>query len=97
MREGARACSRCGAPTGVPVPPPLPPVKPQGRSFIVTLMLCWALGMFGVHRFYTGHTAMGVFQLLTCGGLGIWALVDFILILTGNYRDGDGRPLVQDT
>ena len=59
-------------------------------------MLCWTLGMFGVHRFYTGNTAMGVFQLLTCGGLGIWALVDFILILTGNYRDGDGRPLVQD-
>ena len=96
MEDGTRACSRCGAPTGTFVPPPLPPPRPQGRSFIVTLMLCWTLGVFGVHRFYTGSIAVGLFQLFTCGGCGIWALVDFVLILAGSYRDADGCPLVHD-
>ena len=68
----------------------------QGYSFIVTLMLCWVLGMLGVHRFYTKNTGYGLLQLFTCGGLGIWALIDFIMILSGSYRDGEGRPLVHD-
>ncbi|KRV47584.1 hypothetical protein AQ490_06740 [Wenjunlia vitaminophila] len=52
------------------------------------------LGCFGVGRFYTGHTGMAVAQLLTCGGLGIWALIDGIIILTsGTVTDAQGRPL----
>jgi len=50
---------------------------------------------FGVGRFYTGHIAIGIAQLLTsfiCIG-GIWCLVDGILMLTGSVPDVEGRPL----
>lgn len=97
LGPGSGPCPHCGAQTfrGPPAQAPLPP-QPQSHSFVVTLILCWTLGVFGVHRFYTGNTGLGIAQLLTCGGFGIWALVDFILILVGSYRDGEGRPLVHD-
>ncbi|MFO0548217.1 MAG: TM2 domain-containing protein [Polyangiaceae bacterium] len=52
---------------------------------------------FGVGRFYTGHTGLGVAQLLvtliTCGVGAIWPVVDGILMLIGNIPDAQGRPL----
>nr|ABB84828.1 TM2 transmembrane domain 2 protein [uncultured delta proteobacterium DeepAnt-1F12] len=63
------------------------------KEWLVTLLLCFFLGGFGVHRFYTGHIGIGVVQLLTLGGCGIWALIDLIVIAVGNYRDSDGLPL----
>jgi hypothetical protein len=47
----------------------------------------------GVHRFYVGKNAIGVVQLLTLGGCGIWTLIDFILIVCGSYRDGEGKTV----
>jgi len=67
--------------------------KQQESKWLTLLLLCWFLGVFGIHRFYTGHTLIGVIQLLTLGGCGIWYLIDFIIIVTGNYKDADGNPI----
>ena len=63
------------------------------KSKITAALLCFFLGALGVHRFYTGKIGTGVIQLLTLGGLGIWAIIDFITILTGFYLDANGKKL----
>ena len=67
----------------------------SGRRIGTSALLCVFLGVFGAHRFYVGKTGTGVLQLVTLGGLGIWMLVDLILILTGQFRDADGRQLTE--
>jgi hypothetical protein len=49
--------------------------------------------VFGVHRFYVGKVGTGLLQLVTLGGLGIWALVDLILIIVGSFRNKQDRRL----
>jgi hypothetical protein len=71
------------------------PVHAEGRDWLTALLLCFFLGVFGVHRFYTGHIGLGVVQLLTLGGCGIWALIDFIMIIVGSFKDAEGRLLVR--
>ncbi len=51
------------------------------------------LGAFDAGRWYLGDTGMALAQLFTCGGLGIWSLIDGVMILVGNVRDQYGRPL----
>ena len=63
------------------------------KSGLVALVLCFFFGFFGVHRFYSGHIGIGVAQLLTFGGCYIWTLVDFIMIIAGEYKDSDGNPM----
>ena len=62
-------------------------------NFTTTLLLCFFLGLFGIHRFYTKNYFMGFIQLITLGCFGVWTLIDFILILTGAYKDGEGNLL----
>ncbi|MFE0671940.1 TM2 domain-containing protein [Streptomyces sp. NPDC058867] len=64
------------------------------KSKIVAGVLQFVLGTLGVGRFYIGHVGIGLAQLFTCGGLGIWALIDGIILLTGNETtDSNGRVL----
>lgn len=55
----------------------------------------------GIGRFYSGHTSLGVGQLLvtifTCGIGAIWPFIDGILILVGDPTDAQGRPLREGT
>ena len=65
-------------------------------STIVTLILCFFFGCFGVHRFYVGKNGTGLLMLFTLGGLGIWQFIDFIIIATGAFTDKQGRKLTWD-
>jgi hypothetical protein len=67
----------------------------EGYDWLTTLLLCFFVGGLGVHSFYTKKTGIGIAQLLTLGGCGIWALVDLIMIITENFKDDQGRPLVR--
>ena len=68
-----------------------PPVS--NKSFLATWLLSLLLGVFGVDRFYLGKVGTGILKLVTFGGLGIWALIDLILVLANKTRDKRGLPL----
>jgi TM2 domain-containing membrane protein YozV len=69
------------------------PAPTSEKGFVPTLLLCFFVGFLGVHRFYVGKIGTGILQLLTFGGFGIWTMVDFIMIVVGNFRDKDGQPI----
>lgn len=61
------------------------------KNFVAALLLCFFLGSLGVHRFYTGKVGTGILMLLTLGGLGIWSIIDFIIIAVGKFTDSKGK------
>lgn len=72
------------------------PGESEKRRFPV-LMLAILLGVFGAHRFYVGKTNSAILQLVTLGGLGIWALADMIIIAFGGFTDGEGKQITRWT
>ena len=90
------------APGGLPVAPPAaapfpaaaPPQASVGdKSFVVTWLLALLVGLVGADRFYLGKIGTGILKLVTLGGLGVWALIDLIMVLVGATRDAQGRTL----
>lgn len=63
------------------------------NEMIIAALLCFFLGGLGAHRFYLGYTTIGIIQLLTGGGCGIWILIDLIRILTGDLGRNPNKPL----
>ena len=62
----------------------------SGKSQMTALLLCFFVGILGIHRFYLGDTTGGIIQLLTGGLCGVWTLIDLIRILTGDLKPKDG-------
>lgn len=72
-----------------------PNADDEAKDFTTALILCLlgAVGLNGLHRFYTGHIIIGLLQLLSGGVCWIWQIIDLIMILTGSYTDEYGRRL----
>jgi TM2 domain-containing membrane protein YozV len=63
------------------------------KEWMPALLISLFLGGLGIDRFYLGYTGLGIAKLLTLGGCGVWALIDFILIALRKVPDNNGRPL----
>ncbi|MCX7663115.1 MAG: NINE protein [Tepidimonas fonticaldi] len=86
IHETAPTCPHCGAPQ-----------KTSGdtsdKAWLPLVLMCFFVGFLGVHRFYVGKVGTGILMLLTFGGLGIWSLIDFIMILMGKFTDKQGKVI----
>ncbi len=89
IHETAPSCPHCGAPQHSAAAS-----GPRSeKDYVVTVLLCFFLGVLGVHRFYVGKIGTGILMLFTFGGFGIWALIDFIMVILGNFTDSDGLKI----
>ena len=89
IKKEAEICPKCGVRQKSANKDP----SASEKSRLVAFLLCTFLGIIGVHRFYVGKVTSGIFQILTLGGLGVWLLVDWIMILAGSFKDKEGRPV----
>ena len=93
LSDQAVYCPNCGQPVRRPSMAPGfradKAVSPYSR--LAALLFCIFLGWLGVHRFYVGKIGTGIVMLITIGGFGIWALVDFIMIVVGGFTDVEDR------
>jgi TM2 domain-containing membrane protein YozV len=67
----------------------------SSKSRLAVTLFAWFLGGFGAHRFYLGKIGTGIAMLITGGGLGIWALVDFIFAVSGKMKDKEGKLITK--
>jgi len=67
------------------------------KRILPAFLLCFLLGPFGAHRFYVGKFGTAILMIVTLGGLGIWVLVDLIMIIVGAFTDADGNKITEWT
>ena len=58
----------------------------QFKDPTISLIISLFIGGWGIDRFYIGDTGLGIGKLVTCGGFGIWAIIDWFLIM-GSTRE----------
>lgn len=111
IARDAITCSQCGASQSSERPVYVevrqqPSENESKKSRLVALLLFIFLGYLGAHRFYAGKVVTGIliilfglFGFVTLGIpwflLGIWLIVDFILIVTGAFKDSKGKRITQ--
>jgi len=66
----------------------------QFKDPTISLIVSLLAGTLGIDRFMIGDTGLGVGKLLTCGGLGVWAVIDWFLIM-GATREKNMEKLQQ--
>ena len=72
----------------------VPCTRTSGFRWSTAFLLSFTLGGFGIDRFYLGHIGSGCGKLLTFGGLGVWSIMDVILVGTGYVGPHDGSAYV---
>lgn len=100
INQGAAICTNCGAAVTSNAAAGVAGDGLQ-KSKLVAVLLCFFLGGFGVHDFYLGYTSYGIIKIVltVCTGVGgsIWALIDFIRLLTGSIsKDAKGVELKKE-
>lgn len=66
------------------------------KSKLITVILCWLFGVFGVHRFYLGKIWTGILYLCTGGLFGIGTFIDMVVLLLNGTCDKQGVPIRND-
>lgn len=69
-------------------------IKELNSRWIITVILAIVIGGFGAHRFYAGKIGTGILMLITCGGCGIWYLIDIFTVCTEQFTDSDGKRIL---
>jgi TM2 domain-containing membrane protein YozV len=101
IHESAVSCPACGAvqqnkpAVGAVAMPAI--ASATDKRILPAFLLCFFVGIFGAHRFYVGKVGTGIAQIFTIGGLGIWTLIDLIMILTASFTDKNGVRITQWT
>lgn len=79
---------------------PSPNQLEKRKSKLATFLISFFVGNLGVDRFYLGYIWQGVLKLIVgvalCGGLGIWWIIDWVMILTNMLPAANGCKLLQD-
>ena len=60
-----------------------PCIRHSDKSFLHVLLCSIFVGFLGVDRFVIGHVGIGVAKLLTLGGLGVWWIIDLLMLVAG--------------
>lgn len=60
-----------------------------------SILLSILIEVYGIDRFYIGDVGLGIGKLLTCGGLGIWTIIDWFLIMDAT-RDKNAEILLSN-
>ena len=96
VNPGAAICTSCGAAVKAAVA-----ANGEQKSKLTAVLLAFFLGGIGIHDFYLGYTKWGIIKIVltVCTGFGgsIWALIDFIRLLTGSIStDANGVELKKE-
>lgn len=97
IHDSAAACPGCGMQIALPPAQAQVQYSMSDKRILPAFLLCFFLGVLGIHRFYVGKIGTGIAQLLTFGGVGIWALIDLIIIVCGAFTDARGNKITQWT
>jgi TM2 domain-containing membrane protein YozV len=91
IKKEAEICPKCGVRQKAPKPS-----SDVSQNWLVCLLLCIFIGVFGAHRFYVGKIGTAILMILTGGGCGVWTLIDLIMIIAGKFKDSKGNYITSD-